>query len=31
VAANLAGLLDNAADSHDGFFYALLEKRYADV
>jgi 16S rRNA (cytosine967-C5)-methyltransferase len=31
VAANLAGLLDNAADGHDGFFYALLEKRYADV
>lgn len=31
VTANLAGLLDNAANGHDGFFYALLEKRYTNL
>ena len=30
-AANPAGLLDNAASGHDGFFYAVLEQRNADV
>ena len=31
MAANPAGLLDNAASGHDGFFYAVLEQRNADV
>ena len=31
MAANQAGLLDNAASGHDGFFYAVLEQRNADV
>ena len=30
-AANAAGLLDNAASSSDGFFYAVLEQRNADL
>jgi len=30
-AANTAGLLDNEASSFDGFFYAVLEQRNADV
>jgi 16S rRNA (cytosine967-C5)-methyltransferase len=30
-AANPAGLLDNAISSFDGFFYAVLEQRNADV
>ena len=31
MAANPAGLLDNVASSSDGFFYAVLEQRNADV
>lgn len=31
MAANPAGLLDNAASGHDGFFYAVLEQSNADV
>ena len=31
MAANPSGLLDNAASGHDGFFYAVLEQRNADV
>jgi 16S rRNA (cytosine967-C5)-methyltransferase len=30
-AANAAGLLDNVTSGHDGFFYAVLEQRNADV
>jgi len=30
-AANSAGLLDNATNLHDGFFYAVLEQRNVDV